>query len=81
MPEQITRADWVAFAKDLGMPPKRLLERLEELATYLPDVAGNAVQSFSEVHGIEVVYDKLEESVRRRCRWTLNSVFGIKTVI
>ena len=76
MPEQITRADWVAFAKDLGMPPKRLLERLEELAAYLPEVAGNAHQAFTETHGDELVYDRLKESVSRRCRWTLNSVFA-----
>ncbi|OGT35330.1 MAG: hypothetical protein A2W28_03460 [Gammaproteobacteria bacterium RBG_16_51_14] len=75
-PERITRADWVVFAKDLGMPPKRVLGRLEELATCLPEIAGKTLQAFTETHDIEVVSDRLEESIRRRCHWTLNSVFA-----
>lgn len=75
-PERVTRADWETFAKDLGMPPKRVLGRLEELANCLPEAAGKAHQTFIENHGDKVVYDKLEELVRKRCRWTLNSVFA-----
>ena len=74
-PERITRAEWESFAGSLGMPPKRLLSRLEELANCLPETAGKALQAFTETHGDKAVYDKLEELVRRRCRWTLNSVF------
>ena len=74
-PERVTRADWEVFAKDLGMPPKRLLGRLEELANCLPEAAGNALQAFTDNHGGKVVYDRLEGLVRKRCRWTLNSIF------
>ncbi len=77
-PERVTRADWERFAQDLGMPPKRLLARLEELATRLPEMARSARAAFAEVHGDEPVYDQLEGSVRRRCGWTLKSVFGGK---
>lgn len=75
-PERVTRADWELFAREMGMPPKRLLARLEELAVQLPDIARSARQGFAEVHGDDAVYEQLEESVRRRCRWTLRSVFG-----
>lgn len=75
-PERITRADWEIFARDLGMPPKRLLARLEELALQIPDVAQVARGAFAEANGDQAAYDQLETSVRRRCRWVLNAVFG-----
>lgn len=76
VPEQITREDWEAFSRDLGMPPKRLLARLEQLAHDLPDHARSARQAFADISGDEPVCDYLEESVRRRCHWTLNFVFA-----
>lgn len=74
-PERITRSDWERFARDLGMPPKRVLARLEELANLLPGIAGSARREFAESFHDAPVYDELEQSVRRRCRWTLASVF------
>ena len=74
-PERITHTDWEMLADDLGMPPKRLCGRLEELANRLPEATEQALQAFSETHGDKVVYGKLEGLVRKRCRWTLNSVF------
>lgn len=76
VPEQIGRADWEAFARDLGMPPKRLLGRVEELAARLPETAGNAHREFAGHFGDEPVYDQLEESIRRRCHWTLTTLFA-----
>ena len=76
VPERITRADWETFARDLGMPPKRLLARLEELALEMPDVAHSARCAFAQAHGDQSAYDQLEISVRRRCHWVLNSVIG-----
>jgi serine/threonine-protein kinase HipA len=75
IPEQITKEDWEVFASDLGMPPKRLLARLEQLANERPGQVRRARQGFAEHFGDEPVYDYLEESVRRRCHWTLGSVF------
>lgn len=79
VPEQITRADWEALARDLGMPARRVLARLEEWALQLPDICRAARAAFAAEHGDEAVYDKLEESVRRRCKWTLNSLAGRKS--
>lgn len=79
VPEQITRADWETLARDLGMPPKRLLARLEELAHSLPGHASRVRQGFAERFGDEPVYDYLEASVRRRCHWTLSSVFAARS--
>lgn len=76
VPERITRLDWQAFAKDIGMPPKRLLARLEELALVLPDVADAALQAFRHGYANEEVHEQLLEMVRRRCHWALNSVIG-----
>jgi serine/threonine-protein kinase HipA len=75
VPEQITRADWEAFARQLGMPPKRVLARLEELTGRMGDLARDSRQAFAASQGDEPVYDRFEESIRRRCRRTLNSVF------
>ena len=73
-PERITRSDWLAFARELGMPPKRLLDRVGELATVLPGVAGAAREAFAQVHGDAQAYDRLQEAVRGRCRWTLDAL-------
>jgi len=71
-PERITRTDWEAFARDLGMPPKRLLGRVEELANWLPGIAAMSRETFAGKFGDEAVYDNLERSIERRCRWVLN---------
>ena len=73
-PERIARSDWLGFARELGMPPRRLLDRVRELATALPGVARATREAFAQVHGGAPVYDRLEEAVRRRCRWTLESL-------
>ena len=75
-PERITRSDWLAFARELGMPPRRLLDRVGELATEMPGVAHAAREAFAHAHGDTPAYDRLEEAVRRRCRWTLDSLGG-----
>jgi len=77
-PERITRNDWEALAEDLGMPPTRLLDRLEDLCARMPAVASDARQAFAARHGNEAVYDKLERSVQKRCRWVRRSVFDRK---
>lgn len=73
-PERITRSDWQTFARELGMPPRRLLDRVGELATALPAVAEAAREAFAQAHGDAQAYDRLEEAVRGRCRWTLESL-------
>lgn len=73
-PERITRSDWLALAREMGMPPKRLLDRVRELATVVPGVAGAAREAFAQAHGDAQAYDRLEEAVRGRCRWTLDSL-------
>lgn len=73
VPERVTRTDWEAFARDLGMPTRRVLSRLEELAHWLPELAEGARRAFAGQFGDEPAYDYLEESVWRRCRWILNS--------
>lgn len=74
VPERITRTDWSSFADDLGMPPRRLLDRVRELADELPGNARAAREAFALVHGDAQAYDRLEEAVRGRCRWTLDSL-------
>jgi serine/threonine-protein kinase HipA len=76
VPEKVTRADWELFARQLGMPPKRVLARLEEVAQDMPDAAGAARRAFAEAHGDAPLLDRFEESVRRRCKWTLGLLSG-----
>jgi len=72
-PERITRADWERFAHDLGMPPKRLLARLDELTTALPEIARQSRNAFAETHEDRAIHDRLLTSVERRCRWVRQS--------
>ena len=74
VPERIRRSDWRSFARDLAMPPRRLLDRVAGLAAEVPVLARAARESFAQVHGDAPIYDRLEEAVRRRCRWTLESL-------
>jgi len=74
IPERVSRVDWEIFARDPGMPPRRLLDRVGELAGQLFDFARDSRQAFAENFGDEPVYDQLVESVRRRCQWLLDSV-------
>ena len=74
IPERITRKDWEVFARDLGMPPKRLIARVEELANQLPGIAVNVREKFAENFEDEPVYDNMERSVRQRCGWILRTV-------
>ncbi len=73
-PEQIRRPDWLTFARHLRMPPRRLLGRVEEMATRMPAVARAAREAFATVHGGAPACERLDEAVRRRCRWTLESL-------
>lgn len=75
-PERITRADWEALARAIDVPPRKLLERLREMAESLPDHARATREAFAARFGDNQVYDRFEEAVGDRCRWTLGSVFG-----
>ncbi|MBI1731235.1 MAG: hypothetical protein HYR49_00510 [Gammaproteobacteria bacterium] len=77
VPERITRAHWEAFARDLRMPPKRLLARLEVLTERVPQAAHAACEDFVRTHGNETACGRLEESIRRRCDWSKKSVLHV----
>ena len=74
VPERVRRSDWLAFARELGMPPRRLLGRVEEMATSMPAVARAARETFAQAHGDSPACERIDEAVRRRCRWTLESL-------
>jgi serine/threonine-protein kinase HipA len=76
LPEEITRSDWLALAKSIGVPPRSLLTRLKEMAEALPEIARTTRTSFASAFGDNQAYGKLEESVADRCGWTIRSVFG-----
>jgi dihydrofolate reductase len=71
LPEKVTRDDWAAHARALGVPPKSLLEHLRQMASELPALAKETRASFAERHGDNPAHDRLEESIRDRCGWTL----------
>jgi serine/threonine-protein kinase HipA len=73
-PERIRRSDFETWARAMSLPPRRVLERLEELAVAAPDAAHETRVAFAEEHGDNQAYDYLEESIADRCRWTLNNV-------
>jgi serine/threonine-protein kinase HipA len=76
LPERVTRDDWSAHARVIGVPPRVLLQRLQDMACQLPELAGATRASFSEQFGDNQAYDGLQESIADRCSWTLRSVFG-----
>jgi serine/threonine-protein kinase HipA len=74
VPEEIRRRDWEGFARQLGIPPKRLLLRVSELALRLPALAQETRAAFAARFGDNQVLDRFEETIRDRCRWTLGSM-------
>ncbi len=76
VPEEITRHDWAACAKDIGVPPKRLLERLRAMAEQLPALARATRARFAEDFGDNPAFDRFEESIADCCSWGIRSAFG-----
>ena len=75
-PERVTRADWERMAADLGLPPGRLLERLDELTRRLPDMTEQAVGAFETAYGKHQVNLQMVRMIRKRCGWAFRSVLG-----
>lgn len=73
-PERIGGRHWSAFAQQLGIPPKPLLRRVEDLAAALPEVARNCRAEFAAAHGDQAVHHQLDRSIDKRCRATLNAL-------
>jgi serine/threonine-protein kinase HipA len=78
VPEEIGRDDWVKLGRSMGLPPKPTLRRLEEMALALPHLARETRHAFAASFGDNQVYDRLEETIRDRCRWVCTSVLGGK---
>lgn len=78
VPERVRVDDWRKFSKDLNIPVKPTLARLEELAEYLPEVAGQARSDFANFHGDDQVYDKLCSYINKRCNWVKAQMKGKK---
>ncbi|QQR91079.1 MAG: type II toxin-antitoxin system HipA family toxin [Myxococcales bacterium] len=72
-PEQISKEDWLLFAKSIQVPAKTLLETLRHMADELPSLAKQARAQFTEHFADNQVYDDFEKSISKRCRWTLNN--------
>lgn len=70
-PERIGRADWVQFARDLGVPPRPLLQRVQTLAESVEGHLQAARGEFADRWGDDGVLDVFERTVRKRCRWVL----------
>ncbi|MFW6067937.1 MAG: type II toxin-antitoxin system HipA family toxin [Myxococcota bacterium] len=76
VPEEVGREDWGKLARAMGLPPKPLLRRLEELATALPALARQTRQDFAARFGDNQAYDRFEETVRDRCHWVCTSILA-----
>ena len=74
-PERITRQAWQAFADVLRIPQRPTMMRLAELAESLPHLAQRVAANFVEQHGHSTLLERFTETVKRRCRQVLNSVF------
>jgi serine/threonine-protein kinase HipA len=72
LPERIRRGE--DMAREAGMPARPLLARLAELAEALPALARACREAFAAAHGDSPIYDRFEESVRRRCKSALTIV-------
>ena len=75
-PERVTRADWERMAKDLGMSPARLLDRLEDFARRLPAIAEQSVEAFEKEHGAHQAYRHIPGMIEKRRRWIFRPVFA-----
>jgi serine/threonine-protein kinase HipA len=74
VPERIGRSDWETFARELRMPVKTVLARTDELASSLQQAAADVRERFATSCGDDPAYDRFVESVRRRCKWTAESI-------
>ena len=74
-PDRIRRQDWESMAEDLGIPTGQLLDRLEDLATRLPDITARAVEDFASTRSERDrhVYRQLPRMVQKRCARLLRS--------
>ena len=74
-------AHWLTsggFAVSLGLlriPQRPTMRRLAELAESLPPLAQRVAADFVDQHGHATVLERFAETVQRRCRQVLNSVF------
>ncbi len=68
-PEEIGREDWIHFADDLGIPGTPTINRLNDLAKHLPDIARESRVTFAAEHGDKAVYGKFERYILKRCKW------------
>jgi len=66
--------DWEAFARQLRVSPKRLLQELEQMANALPPLARETRASWASQFDDNQMLDRFEEAIADRCRWTLNLV-------
>lgn len=73
-PEEVGRRNWEAFAVKLGLPARRVLQRLRLMAERLPSLAHETRAAWAMRYGDNQVLDRFEEAVADRCRWTLNVV-------
>jgi serine/threonine-protein kinase HipA len=74
VPEEVGRDDWTKLARAMGLAPKPMLRRLEELALALPNLARETREAFTASFGDNQVYDRFEETIRDRCLWVCTSV-------
>ena len=73
-PERVTRRHWQQFAMALSMPPKPLIERVQELAESLPPIARACRERFAEDHGELAIHRQLDKTVEKRCRAALSAL-------
>jgi len=73
-PESIRAKDWEQWSKDMSLPPRRVLERLEELATSAPSAARAVREALAADHGDRQAHDYFEQTVGDRSRWVLSNV-------
>lgn len=74
VPERIGRQAWQAFASELGIPARVVLDRVQTMAEELPSHADQALTDFQNQHGANQVHDSLLHLIEKRCRWVLQGI-------
>lgn len=73
-PERITRASWAAFARQLGIPLRPLIDRVADLATRIPESATVCLSRYQTQQGCHPMHRTFMTMVKKRARWVYDNL-------
>lgn len=70
-PETLNRQAWEQFARSMRLPPRTVLQRVQEMAETLPAHAESVLDAFERAEGSHPIHARYLRMIEKRCKWTL----------